>query len=434
MPKSKPYSAVPVNRVVLEQLTRGRAAVAVDVGFDIGKFEILTMPRWGDKDFSRPWRVNNPQQIPDLLGLLGQLGQGRRLRVALEPSGTYGDALRQALHDAGLEVLRVSPKAAHDYAEIFDGVPSQHDGKDAAVVAELAAMGKATLWPYEARPQWEQELAYWVDWLEAHRRLLVFWSGRLEGLLARHWPEATRVLRLSRATLLRALVHYGGPAEMAADEQAEMRLAKWGGRWLDADKVQRLLQGARSSVGVRQGEVDKRRLRQYAAEALAARRQMRRSNRELTRLVRGQAVLEAQAQVVGSATAAVLWSSVGDPCEYECGQAYRKAMGLNLTEYSSGTKKGETHISKRGNPLTRRWLYLAALRLIKAEEVQQWYQAKKQRDGGDGKGAVVAVMRKLVLALYQVGARGASFELKRLLPGQVAQRQEKTQAMDEVSG
>jgi hypothetical protein len=53
---------------------------------------------------------------------------------------------------------RVSPKAAHDYAEIFDGTPSQHDGKDAAVVAELAALGKATAWPYQVKEVWEQEL------------------------------------------------------------------------------------------------------------------------------------------------------------------------------------------------------------------------------------------------------------------------------------
>jgi hypothetical protein len=32
--------------------------------------------------------------------------------------------LRQACTDAGIEVQRVSPKAAHDYAEVFDGVPS----------------------------------------------------------------------------------------------------------------------------------------------------------------------------------------------------------------------------------------------------------------------------------------------------------------------
>jgi transposase len=429
MSKSKPYSAVPVNGVVLESLLQGRAGREVMVGFDIGKYEILAVPRWGDNDFSRPWRVLNPGQILEVVGLLVRLAAQQQVRLALEPSGTYGDALRQACHDAGLVVLRVSPKAAHDYAEIFDGTPSQHDGKDACVVAELAALGKATPWPYQLRPVWEQELTYWVDWLEAQRQLLVLWSGRLEGLLARHWPEATRVLRITRAALLQVLIHYGSPQALAADEQAEARLAGWGGHWLKADKVQRLLQAARTSVGVRPAEMEKRRLQEYARQALQARQQMRRSQRELARLVRGQEVLQGQARVVGSGTACVLWASVGDPRQYESGQAYRKAMGLNLREYSSGTKQGELHISKRGNPQARRWLYLAALRLAKQAGVRQWYEAKKARDNGEAKGAVVAVMRKLVLALYQVGAKGATFEVSRLFAaGKMGEQSEASSA------
>src|SRR3954471_11854243 len=292
MSKSKAYSAVAVNGVQLEKLTEGRAGQDLVVGADIGKFEILAVPRWAESDFGRPWRVLNPQQIPDLVRLLARLALGRRLRLALEPSGTYGDALRQALHDAGLEAWRVSPKAAHDYAEIFDGVPSQHDGKDAAVVAELAALGKAKGWPYEAKPQWEQELAYWVDWLEAQRRLLGLWSGRLEALLARHWPEATRELKLTSAALLRALVHYGGPQALAADAGAQARLAGWGGHWLEADKVQRLIAAAKGSVGIRQGAVQTRQMQQYASQALQARQQMRRSRGQLGRLVRGREVLQ----------------------------------------------------------------------------------------------------------------------------------------------
>src|SRR5262249_2286899 len=162
---SKAYSATPVNRVVLEQLAQGRQGQDLLLGVDVGKYEILAVPRWSAGDFGRPWRVRNPEQLPDLVELLLGLAPARQVRVALEPSGTCGDALRQALHDAGLPALRVSPKAAHDYAEIFDGVPSQHDGKDAAVVAELAALGKAARWPYASPALWEQELAYWVDWL-----------------------------------------------------------------------------------------------------------------------------------------------------------------------------------------------------------------------------------------------------------------------------
>jgi hypothetical protein len=230
MKKSKAYAAVAVNAVVLEVLLQGRAGQAVVVGCDIGKYEILVVLRWGDQDFARPWRVRQPEQLPELVRLLVRLGQGRELVVALEPSGTYGEALRQALHDAGVAVRRVSPKAAHDYAEIFDGTPSQHDGKDAAVVAELAALGKAAPWDYEVAPPWQQELVYWVDWLEAQRGLLALWACRLEGLLARHWPEATRVLKITSATLLRTLERYGGPAALVADPQAEQRLRGWGER------------------------------------------------------------------------------------------------------------------------------------------------------------------------------------------------------------
>jgi hypothetical protein len=164
-------------------------------------------------------------------------------------------------------------------------------------------------------------LAYWVDWLDAQRRLLALWSGRLEALLARHWPEATRLRKVTSATLLHALVQYGGPAALAADAQAEARLTAWGGRWLDADKVRGLLEGARSSIGIRQDNIATRRLRQYARQALQARQQMRRSRRQLTRLAGGQEVLQAQARVVGCGTACVLWASVGDPRDYPCGEA-----------------------------------------------------------------------------------------------------------------
>ena len=152
-----------------------------------------------------------------MVSLVKRMSAGRKLVVAMESSGTYGDCLRQALADNDIKVQRVSSKAAHDYAEVFDGVPSQHDGKDAAVVAELAALGKAMPWEYQPADAWEQELAYWVEWMVAHRQTLTIWQGRLEGLVARHWPEATQVLKLSSATLLRALKHYGSPQALAAD-------------------------------------------------------------------------------------------------------------------------------------------------------------------------------------------------------------------------
>src|SRR5262249_7938056 len=125
-----------------------------------GKFDLRVVCRWADGRFERPWRVKNPWEIPTFLGLVRQVPAGREVVGALEPSGTCGEGLRQALGGHGVQGQRVGTKASHDYAEVFDGVPSPHDGKDAAVVAELAALGQAQPWAYQAADSWEEELAY----------------------------------------------------------------------------------------------------------------------------------------------------------------------------------------------------------------------------------------------------------------------------------
>ena len=152
--------------------------------------------------------------------------------------------MRQALSDAELVLERVSPKAAHDYAEVFDGVPSKHDGKDAAVVADLSALGKSAAWPFEPSNAVDKEMAFWVDGMDAQRRILGTWYGRLEGLLARHWPEATRQLSLTSATLLKCLSHYGSPTGLAADDAAPKRLRGWGGRHLKEATARKLISQA----------------------------------------------------------------------------------------------------------------------------------------------------------------------------------------------
>ena len=94
---SKAYRATRVNDVNWEQLSRGKEGVDITVGVDIGKLDIWPVCRWADGRFERPWRVKNPVEIPALIALLKQMSRGRKLVVGMESSGTYGDALRQAL-------------------------------------------------------------------------------------------------------------------------------------------------------------------------------------------------------------------------------------------------------------------------------------------------------------------------------------------------
>lgn len=416
------YQTVAVKKVAPEKVLASLAEGAVQAGSDIGKEVILTVLRDSRGKFSKAWKTQQPSELRELVGLLAEVGRHRPLVVAMESTGTYGDAFRQALSDAGVTVQRVSGKAVKDYAEIFDGVPSNHDGKDAAIIAELAALGKGRAWPYRPAGVWEGELANQVEWLDAQQQIQQMWLGRLEGLLARHWPEATRLLELSSVTLHRALAHYGGPEELDADAEAAARLRRWGGKFLEEKKVASLLESARTTVGVRTTEQDRRRMQGYAEEALKAHREICRAKRALKQLAEKDEALQRQAAVVGTATACVLRVAVGCVREYASGGAYRKAFGLNLKERSSGKYQGKLKLTKRGPSLARRWLFFAALRLLQKPPVRGWYEAKKARDGDQGLKAVIGVMRKLALALYAVGARGAEFEPARLFPGRLRRK------------
>lgn len=414
--RGRAYSATSVKDVEVGKLMERRGSQAVVLGVDVSKKEFKVTPRWADGGFERPWKAENPLGIPGLVGLIRQLGVGRDLVVAMEPSGTYGDPLRQALADAGIAVHAVSPKASHDYAEVFDGVPSQHDGKDAGVVAELSAIGKSQTWKYEPPSPSDQEMHYWVDWMDAHQEQFGRWCNRIEGWLGRHWPELCELLELHSVTLLRTLGHYGAPAAVVADPQAADRLRGWGGATLKQEKVALILTSARQTVGVRCSRVDVDRVQSYVQEALRSREQVERARGRLKELARDNLVIQVQAEAVGVPTACILWVRLGDPRNYPCGAAYRKAAGLNLKERSSGVYQGQLRISKRGSAQVRRWLYLAALRILPCPGVWQWYTAKKARDGGKSKPAIVGVMRKLMLALHTVGAKGEEFDSSRLFP------------------
>jgi transposase len=412
--RRRAYRATEVKEVLLEEVLRSAPAGAVTAGLDIGKYEVYAVVRWKDGSFERPWRTQNPAEIATLVGLLRKVADHRPLVVGMESTGTYGDVVRAKFEQTGLAVHRVGGKAAHDYAEVFDGVPSQHDGKDAAVIAELAAFGKSTPWPYRLASDTDAETAYWVDWLDAQQKIQQIWTGRLESLLARHWPEATRLLKLSSVTLLRALAHYGGPAKLAEDPKAISRLASWGRRGLERTKIEKFLLSASQTVGIRQGSTDVHRLQQYATSALAAYRQTQKARRELKRLAQGNEVIQRQAKAVGLPTACVLWVVLGDPHDYPCGEAYRKAMGLNLKERSSGKYQGQLKITKRGPSIVRRWMYFAAMRTAQSVFVKHWFKAKKAKDKDRGNGALIAVARKLALALHAVGVQGKPFEPWRL--------------------
>lgn len=406
--KSVEIQAVNVNKLV-EGIGGGRAVFAVDVAKEVQyatvvneKGAVLGTVRW-----------KQPQQTAFVVEWLGNLGASR-VEVVMEPSGTYGDALRGRLLAAGYEVYRVSGKRVHDAAELYDGVPSHHDAKSAAIIAKMHLEGASEPWPLRSKQ--ERELLARVQLMDLYGEQLSRGRGKLEALLARHWPELGELLDLGSATLLALLSEFGSPQEVARrSEEARALMRVRGGHLLKEEKIEAVLETARTSSGLVPLEAERELLMRLAEELTRQNTLAREAEKQMLELVQDDAPLLAMSTAVGKGTAAAITAVLGSPKNFDKAAQYTKSMGINLKEKSSGKSKGVAHITKRGNSTARRLLFLAAMRQVKDEPiVRAWYQKQANKPEGSKIKALVAVMRKLASALWHLGVHGGSFDASRL--------------------
>jgi len=408
------YRAVQVKDVLVSQLIEtlgsGRCVVAIDVAKE--DFFAAVMDESEKVLVTVKW--THPAQSPEFMSLVAGLAVGRTLDVVMEPSGVYGDALRSRMCADGYRVFRVSPKRSHDMAEAYDGVPSWHDAKSAAIIGKMHLDGASEPWPVAS--DHERRLSAALRVLEVHYKEVQRNRNRIEGYLARHWPEVTHIIDADSATLLELLIEYGGPSAVAADaDGARSLMRRVGGHFLAQSKIDGVVDSAVRSFGMEQIDGEVEMVKAVAAECRRQQRASNKARRRVEELSLSEGASRHMAPVVGKTTAAVLTASVGEATKYKTAAAYEKSMGLNLKEKSSGKHKGALRITKRGPGVARMFLYMAALRLIRSDTVvRAWYAKKVKRDGGKTKNkAVIAVMRKLTRALWHV-ARGAEFDSTRL--------------------
>lgn len=411
MSKKRKYRSIHISKLEVPHLVEKIESRKVVVPIDIAKTEMYASIMDERQQVHKIVKWQHPVESRSFIEiLLAFRSGGFEVEVAMEPSGTYGDALRAKVLEQDIPVYRVNPKRSHDAAEVYDGVPSLHDAKSAGIIGKLHLDGASEAWPIRSTS--ERELSSALRVLKVHEQEARRNRNRLEGLLARHWPELPRILDLDSATLMELLIEFGGPSGVAEKEaKARNLMRRVGGHFLCAEKIDAVIECAMSSFGLHMIEEEQRTLQVIAAEGRRAQKESNKAKRRVEKLTKGSASAREMSDVVGKTTAAVLVAAVGDPRNYESPSSYEKSIGLNLKEFSSGKKKGGLHITKRGPGITRLFLFMAVLRLIQDDAViRAWYSKKVRRQGGKMKTkAIVAIMRKLVKALWYV-ARGNKFD------------------------
>jgi transposase len=403
------YSATEFNAVDWMAITERVGGARTVFGVDVAKEDFVAALLDAQRTPLVTLKWRHPQQTPALLAQLARLAQRATLEVVMEPSGTYGDALRWQLSRLGIAVYRISPKRVHDAAEVYDGVPSLHDAKAAHVIGHLHLEGASQPWREPSLQRRE---------LSAHLRLLELYKAReraaisrLEAQLSRHWPELVQVLEPGSAALARLIATFGEAARVAAQPAAAAALLRRASHAaLAEEKIALVLTSATTTLGLPPLPAERALLQRLARELCTTRAALRRLERQVESQVVADATLTRMATVVGKTTSAVLTAAQGLPQDYPSAASYVKSLGLNLKERSSGKHKGQLKITKRGPGVSRHYLHFAAMRWVYTDaQVHAWYARKVRRDGGLTGKALIAVMRKLAKALWHV-ARGEPFE------------------------
>jgi transposase len=408
--KKHTYRAKKVNDINWNQIKEQLAGESAMLAIDVAKEKQYALLSSAEGEVSELFHWHHPEQTRDVLAHLESLACP--LTVVIESTGTYGDAMRHQFRRLGFAINQISSKRVFDAKEIYDGVPSLHDAKSVMVITRLHRQGLSKPWRESSDEERNMDaLRREYDLHQSHYQDNL---NRLEAYLSRHWPELLPLWSLASVTLESLLIEYGAPAAIAKHSQeAAQQMQVWGKSQLKAEKIERILYAAEHTLGQPCTDQERHYLQALALEMRHSRQQQACAKQALEAIVKADDGLEQLGVTIGLVTTAVLLSCRLDPRHYDNARCFLKALGLNLKEKSSGQYVGKLRITQRGSSIVRRYLYFAALRLIKNDPVvKAWYQAKVNPKAKNK--TVIALMRKLAKALWHVG-RGEQFDARKLL-------------------
>jgi transposase len=390
---------------------RVRAQSAGAVGVDAGKFKhcLVVRPRGGAD--SRPvtftaTREGFDEAAEKILRLSGGVPP-EEILVGIEFAGVYGFTLAYYLHQRGFQVVSVLAAHSKKWKEVVHSQALKTDEKDAGTITDLVAIGQFVSFPFLKKEY--AELRYLVS---ARENVSVQRSAartRLKAVLQVVWPEYEKTFpNFHYVTPLKLLARYPGPGDLLkAPKRQVMKLIKEISRnHLGERTYQELVDAAQRTVGLplAQGAL-KGEIPLLIEQIDVFARQMDLIESRMEEILQTLPEAECLLTIPGVApvSAAVFLGLIGDPQAYESSRQVLKLAGLSLVERSSGTRKGQQRISRRGKPLLRRQAFMLALAAVRSDGMfRRRFEAHVARNGGRKLPVIVAISRDMLCLMFSI--------------------------------
>jgi transposase len=343
-----------------------------------------------------------------LLGLLGAPGD---VLVAMEATGHYWQNLFAALAAAGYGVALLNPLRTRRFAG-EDLERTKTDAIDALGIARFAAQKRpvVTRLPDSAT----QELRELVRFRD---RLVQDFGDRvrqLHRLVDLGFPEFTRYVRSLDSELASAILHEYPTAEAFLGLPWK-RLAKRcydGRRRVGEELAKGLVEAAKTSVGRHHGPAYRVQVRCACEDLDLLRRRLREINSDIERTLKDHEVgtLLTTLDGIGPTTAARLVAELGDIASFRSAAAIASYVGAIPGLRQSGKRQSSrAGLTPHGNARLRAALWMPTLTAVRKNAwLRAYYEGLRAR-GKLPKVALVAAMRKLLIAVYFVAKHRKPF-------------------------
>jgi transposase len=413
----------------IQEMLQRITATTIIVGVDTGKeSHWARVTDYRGVDLMKPVKVTN--DIKGFDGLMSRIEKVRTARgcdqviIGTEPSGHYWRAFGWylKLHPSQPMLVGVNPFHTKQAKELDDNSQTRSDKKDALVIAHLIRDGRFfdTYLPKDVYA----ELRVFNTERQRIMKQISRASNTIIALMDEFFPEYRTVFKNvtcpTSCEILRIVPFPTDVLSMGREDLIALIRQASGGT--EGQKLaDELVLVATNSVGVLEGKTAVRfRLKQLLEELTFHQKQKaaveEQLNAELKKLGLGE-ILQSMPGI-GPIIAAAFLGEVGDVDRFDTWKQLRKLAGLNLTENSSGKRKGKTTISKRGRPYLRHMLYMAGEAcILHNEELRQLYYYFRRRSINPLKynQAVVAVGLKAMRVLFYMAKTKAKYDPSKAL-------------------
>jgi len=395
------------------RVQEGTLIVAVDIGMVTNHGYCTAVDGRSTKTFS----FDNTREGLDTFWSMTLASKTRfqctEVIVGYESTGPYGEPLIHYLKQKPVTIVQVNPMHTKKMKEINDNSPLKTDRKDPRVIADVIRLGHALS---VVVPEGDAAYLRRVNNArERHVRERTSLLNQLQQFVFVIFPEFSRVIKtIDSKTALYILKKHTTPAKIGKVKLeklgAEMRRRSMGK--FGAEHAAALINFAKTTIGIEEGveglvmDIQHVLMQLEMINSLIAELE---HEMEITlhRIPYSRKLLAIKG--LGIVTVAGLIGEIGDFTRFTTQAEIAKLAGLNIYEISSGKRKGQRRISKRGRSLLRKILYYAAVQTIRKNGIMHDYYQRLIGRGMRRIMALVAVSRKLLRIIFAIVRDDSAF-------------------------